>query len=108
MSFGGLAQSYWWIVVVAGVFALARFSEAFLVLKAQAIGLPIALVPAVLVVMNIAYAFSTYPVGILADRADRVTTLIVGLLLRQAKEHNAAWAAVCKAAPRPRFGVSDD
>jgi len=78
---GRLGATYWWIVVVAAVFTLARFSEAFLVLKAQAIGLPLMLVPAVLVAMNIAYALSAYPVGVLADRLDRVSLLIVGLLL---------------------------
>jgi MFS family permease len=51
------------------------------VLRAQSIGLPIMLVPAVLVVMNIAYAVSAYPVGVLSDRMDRVTVLILGLLL---------------------------
>lgn len=78
---GRLGATYWWIVIVAAIFTLARFSEAFLVLKAQAIGLPLMLVPAVLVAMNIAYALSAYPVGVLADKADRVTLLIIGLLL---------------------------
>lgn len=76
-----LGSTYWWVVAVAAVFTLARFSEAFLVLKAQSIGLPLVLVPAVLVIMNIAYALSAYPVGILSDRMDRVTILILGLLL---------------------------
>ncbi len=76
---GRLGSTYWWIVVVAAVFSMARFSEAFLVLKAQAIGLPLMLVPAVLVAMNIAYALSSFPVGILADRLDRTSLLAVGL-----------------------------
>ena len=83
---GRLGATYWWIVAVAAVFTLARFSEAFLVLKAQTIGLPLMLVPAVLVAMNIAYALSAYPVGILADRLDRVSLLIVGLLLLAAAD----------------------
>lgn len=78
---GRLGATYWWIVVVAAIFTLARFSEAFLVLKAQVIGLPLMLIPAVLVAMNIAYALSAYPVGVLADKADRVTLLIIGLIL---------------------------
>ncbi len=77
----GLGSSYWWVVSVGAVFALARFSEAFLVLRAQSVGLPLMLVPAVLVVMNIAYAGSAYPVGALSDRMDRVTMLSLGLLL---------------------------
>jgi MFS family permease len=63
------------------VFSLARFSEAFLVLRAQSIGMPLMLVPAVLVVMNIAYSLSAFPIGILSDHVGRVTLLIFGLLL---------------------------
>jgi MFS family permease len=66
-------------VVVAAFFALARFSEAFLILRAQSAGLQLMMVPAVLVVMNVAYALSAYPAGALSDRMDRVTILIVGL-----------------------------
>ena len=78
---GRLGATYWWVVAVAAVFTLARFSEAFLVLRAQSIGLPLMLVPIVLVIMNIAYAMSAYPLGALSDRIDRVTILILGLLL---------------------------
>jgi MFS family permease len=78
---GRLDPEYWSVVAVAAVFTLARFSEAFLVLRAQSIGLPSMLVPAVLVVMTIAYAASAYPVGVLSDRVDRITLLILGLLL---------------------------
>jgi MFS family permease len=73
-----LGASYWWVVAIAAVFSLARFSEAFLILKAQALGLSLWLAPAVLVIMNIAYALAAYPVGILSDRTDRRTILIVG------------------------------
>lgn len=78
---GRLGPTYWWVVVVAAVFTLARFSEAFLVLRAQSIGLPLMLVPAVLVMMNIAYSLSAFPIGILSDRVNRITLLILGLLL---------------------------
>ena len=76
-----LDAGYWWVVAVATVFTLARFSEAFLILRAQSVGLPIALVPAVMVLMNIAYALTAYPAGVLSDRIDRRTVLIAGLLL---------------------------
>ncbi len=74
-----LGRNYWWVVGVATVFTLARFSEAFLVLRAQTVGLPIALVPAVLVLMNVIYALAAYPAGALSDHMDRRTLLIVGL-----------------------------
>jgi MFS family permease len=78
---GRLSATYWWVVAVATVFTLARFSEAFLILRAQSIGLPLMQIPIVLVIMNIAYAVSAFPLGILSDRVDRITLLGLGLLL---------------------------
>src|SRR6185295_4055755 len=54
--FGGLGTSYWWVVAVATLFTLARFSEAFLLLKVTDVGVGPAFVPIVLVVMNVVYA----------------------------------------------------
>ena len=76
-----LSPACWSVIAVGGVFTLSRFSEAFLVLRAQSIGVPLMLVPAVLVVMNIAYALSAYPVGSLSDRMDRTAVLAVGLCI---------------------------
>jgi len=76
-----LGSDYWWVVAVATVFTLARFSEAFLLLKAQSVGLAVALVPAVFVVMNLVYALAAYPVGALSDRVERSTILIIGFVL---------------------------
>ena len=73
-----LGAAYWWVVLIASVFTLARFSEAFLILKAQSVGLAIALVPAVMVLMNIVYALAAYPAGVLSDRVDRITVLVIG------------------------------
>jgi MFS family permease len=87
-----LGTTYWWVVIVATVFTLARFSEAFLILRAQSVGVPLALVPAVLVVMNIVYAMAAYPAGILSDRVDRVTVLMGGFLLLVAADVVLAFA----------------
>lgn len=87
-----LGAAYWWVVAVAAVFTLARFSEAFLILRAEGAGLPLMLVPAVLVVMNVAYALSAYPAGALSDRIDRVTILVVGLALLIAADLFLAFA----------------
>ncbi|WP_081158245.1 MFS transporter [Ensifer aridi] len=76
-----LGSAYWWVVAIAAVFTLARFSEAFLILRAQSIGLPLAVVPVVLVIMSLAYSLSAYPAGALSDRVDRLTLLVVGLVL---------------------------
>jgi uncharacterized membrane protein len=70
-----LNASYWWVVVVGAVFTLARFSEAFLVLRAQQGGIPVALVPLVMVAMNLVYAGAAYPFGKLSDRMSHKTLL---------------------------------
>lgn len=75
-----LGQDFWRMVAVATVFTLARFSEAFLLLRAQSVGLPVALVPAVLVLMNIVYALAAYPAGVMSDRMDRRNILAAGLI----------------------------
>jgi MFS family permease len=74
-----LGGSYWLVVAVATLFTLARFSEAFLILRAQEAGLALMLLPLVLVAMNIAYALTAWPVGILSDRGGGVALLAVGL-----------------------------
>lgn len=76
-----LSRIYWMIVGVAAIFTLARFSEAFLLLRAQSIGMPIAIVPVVMVVMNIVYTFSAWPAGALSDRLGRYGLLTVGFAL---------------------------
>lgn len=76
-----LGTAYWLVVAVATIFTLARFSEAFLILRAQSIGLSLALVPIALVIMNVAYSLSAYPAGHLSDRMDRVAILVLGLTL---------------------------
>ena len=79
VELGRLGDAYWLVVAVATVFTLARFSEAFLILRALSVDLPIFLVPSVMVVMNVVYSLAAYPAGVLSDRVDRVTVLIVGL-----------------------------
>lgn len=76
---GLLGGMYWAVVAVAAVFTLARFSEAFLILRAEEAGLPIALVPLVLVGMNAVYALSAWPSGVLSDRMSRPMLLLAGL-----------------------------
>ena len=73
-----LGPAYWYIVGVGAAFMLARFSEAFLVLRAQQSGIPIALIPLVMVAMNLIYALSAYPFGKLSDRVSHNTLLIIG------------------------------
>jgi MFS family permease len=76
-----LGGVYWWVIVVGAIFTLARFSEAFLVLRAQQTGLPIAWVPLVLIAMNVVYALSAYPFGRLSDRMSHSKLLSWGLSL---------------------------
>lgn len=73
-----LGRPFWIVAAIGAVLTLARFSEAFLVLRAQDAGLAIALIPLVLIVMNIVYSVSAYPAGALADRIDRRVILTAG------------------------------
>jgi MFS family permease len=76
-----LERTYWSVVAVATILTFARFSEAFLVLRARDVGLAIPLVPLVLVVMNVAYAASAYPAGRVSDRIERRLLLAGGSLV---------------------------
>jgi MFS family permease len=69
------------VVALGGLFALARFSEAFLLLRAEQGGLSLAWIPLVMVVMNLVYSASAYPVGRLADRMSHTSLLAMGLLV---------------------------
>ena len=73
------STGYWWVVIIGGVFTLARFSEAFLVLRAQQLGLSVTWVPLVMVVMALFYTLSAYPAGWLSDHISRTKLLCVGM-----------------------------
>src|SRR5438309_1207203 len=77
-ALGELTLRYWFVVALGAVFTLARFSEAFLVLRAQDLGMALALVPIVLVVMNLAYTAIAYQAGLAADRGYRNQLLLWG------------------------------
>src|ERR1700682_6029693 len=81
-----LGPLYWRVVMVGVVFTLARFSEAFLILRAQNVGLSVMWVPAVLVGMNLFYALSAYPAGGLSVRLNRKGLLAAGLVLLAAAD----------------------
>ena len=74
-----LSRNYWLIVALGGVFTLARFSEAFLILRAKDVGLSLVLVPVIMIVMNVIYSAFAYPAGILADRIHPRLLLVAGL-----------------------------
>ena len=76
-----LNTTYWLVVGVSAIFTLARFSEAFLLLRAQSAGLPLAIVPAVMIVMNVVYALSAWPAGALSDGIGRYRLLVAGFAL---------------------------
>lgn len=76
-----LNNQYWWVVCIGSVFTLARFSEAFLVLRAQDSSVPITYIPLIIVLMNIIYALSAYPFGHLSDHISRYKLLGYGLLM---------------------------
>ncbi len=93
-----LSPAYWRVVAMGAVFTLARFSEAFLILRAQQSGIALALVPLVMVAMNVVYALSAYPFGRLSDRVSHQTLLGWGLGLLNVADlilaSSSQWAVV--------------
>ena len=87
-----LPRPYWWVVSVGAIFTLARFSEAFLILRAQQGGLPIAYAPLVLVVMNVVYALAAYPFGKLSDSMSHPALLMLGLAVLIAADLSLAYS----------------
>jgi MFS family permease len=73
-----LGAAFWTVVGIGAVLTLARFSEAFLILRAQNAGLSLALAPLVLVIMNIVYSLTAYPLGALSDKVDRRLLVSIG------------------------------
>ena len=76
-----LDSHYWMAVAVAAVFTLARFSEAFLILRAQSVGLDVTLAPVVMVLMNVVYSFSSWPAGAWSDTLGRYGVIVAGFAL---------------------------
>ncbi|MBI3903205.1 MAG: MFS transporter [Nitrosomonadales bacterium] len=97
-----LGGAYWWVVWIGATFTLARFSEAFLVLRAQQGGLPIAFTPLVLIAMNVIYAACAYPFGKLSDTMSHAKLLAWGLavliaadaVLAYSNQWNWVWAGI--------------
>lgn len=74
-----LTSAFWSLVVLGGLISLARFSEAFLVLRAADVGLALTLIPLTLVVMSVVYTLTAYPAGKLSDRLSRTSLLAAGM-----------------------------
>ena len=88
-----LPLRYWLVVLLGAVFTLARFSVAFLVLRAQYTGLPLSYVPVVMIVMNVFYAGAAYPAGAAADHMRQRTLLLLGLGMLILADLTLAFAA---------------
>jgi MFS family permease len=75
-----LPAAYWLLLLLVGVFTLARMTDALLVLRAQANGLGLVWIPLVLVVYSLIYALSAYPAGLLVSRFGQQTLLLMGMV----------------------------
>ncbi|HHT0549244.1 TPA: MFS transporter [Klebsiella michiganensis] len=76
-----LSTAYWWVVAIGSIFTLARFSEAFLILRAQQMAIPLFAIPLVMVAMNLVYSLTAYPFGKLSDSMRHSKMLQWGLLV---------------------------
>ena len=86
-------RRYWWVVAIGATFTLARFSEAFLLLRALQGGVPVAFAPIVLIGMNVVYSLSAYPLGRLSDTVRHTRLLALGMVLLIAADLVLAWRA---------------
>jgi MFS family permease len=87
-----LSNAYWWVVAIGAVFTLARFSEAFLVLRAQQGGLALAATPLVLIALNLVFSAGAYPLGKLSDSVSHTKLLVSGLLVLILADGLLAWS----------------
>ena len=88
-----LGGAFWRVAIIGAVFTLARFSEAFLVLRAQQVGITASWVPLVMVVMNVIYSATAYPFGKLSDTISHRKLLALGLTVLIAADLVLAWAS---------------
>lgn len=87
-----LGRPFWNVVLVAAFLSLARFSEAFLILRVSGAGVAMAYIPLTLVLMNVFYALAAYPAGVLSDRMPRQALLVTGGLFLVAADLALAFA----------------
>jgi MFS family permease len=92
-GFRRLGLRFWMVALLGAVFSLARFSEAFLVLRAQSVGLAMGRVPIVMILMNVVYAAAAYPAGAASDKMSKRSLLILGLVVLIAADLILAKAA---------------
>jgi MFS family permease len=87
-----LSSAYWWVVAIGAVFTLARFSEAFLVLRAQQGGLALAWTPLVLIALNLVFSAGAYPLGKLSDSVSHTRLLVAGMVVLIVADGLLAWS----------------
>ncbi|EAZ90638.1 MFS transporter [Crocosphaera chwakensis] len=90
-TFRQLGRNYWVLVLAATLFNVGNFSDAFLLLKAQAIGIADTWIPLSMIVMNFSYMLSAYPLGLLSDRIGRKQLLVVAFWLFSFVSLGFAW-----------------
>ncbi len=75
-----LPRTFWFLILLIFVMALAKCSDAFLLLKARELNISVKWIPMVMILMNVVYAFSSYPLGSLSDRIGRLKLVGSGII----------------------------
>lgn len=107
-----LTRAYWTIVVIGALFTLARFSEAFILLRAEELDMALAWLPLVIVALNLAFSLSAYPFGKLSDRLPAPVLLVIGLVpliladILLATAHHWAWVLAGASAWGLHMGIT--
>lgn len=76
-----LNRYFWLVTIFSAIMTLARFSDAFLILRAGSLGLSAAYAPVILIVMNVVFSLSSWPAGILADKSGRIIPMLAGAVM---------------------------
>jgi MFS family permease len=88
-----LPAAFWWITALASLLTVARFSEAFLLLRGTSLGMDLSAAPVILAGMSLVYALSSYPAGAASDRLGRSSLLALGIVALAASHAALALAA---------------
>jgi MFS family permease len=80
-SWRNLDPSFKIFLLISFIFALGNSSDAFLILRAQNLGLSVTLVVLAYVLFNFAYAIFSMPAGIISDKIGPKKVLLTGFIL---------------------------
>lgn len=81
ITFRGLGKPFGMFMLIVGLFDLGNSSDAFLILRAESVGMKLIHILIMLAVFNLVYALISTPAGILSDKFGRRKMIIGGWIV---------------------------